>query len=261
MKRFFFVVLTLVALTSCSFIRIDTKALIGLLEDEGVDMNASPRKAVSPQGPAVTEVRDGLPEFTGIESAIPVDIEYSQGEQFVSITAPNNIMPYISTEVVNGTLKIKFSGARIRNAKDIDAVIRTPDLRFVELNGAGDIKLKGRVETEEMDIAINGAGDVDIDDLAVKSFQIDVNGAGDIEIDRIVCESFGADISGAGDLSVEGIEAGTLRIGLSGAGDCTLAGHVGDADFSLSGAGSIDVRRLRMDRENSNMNGFAKIIR
>ena len=261
MKRILFAAATFVALSSCSFIRIDTKTLMTMFEEEGIDLSESPKKAVSASGPVVTEVRDGLPEFTGIESSIPIDIEYSQGDQYVSISAPNNVMPYISTEVVNGTLKIKFSGARVKNVKDIGAVIRTPDLRSVDLNGAGDIEMKGHVEISQIDIAINGAGDVDIDDLTVNSFQIDVNGAGDIEIERIACESFGADISGAGDMSIDSIEAASLRVGLSGAGDCTLAGHVTEADLSVNGAGSVDVRNLRIDHENSNVNGFAKIIR
>lgn len=264
MKRTIIALLAVTALSSCTFIRIDTKALKAILEKEGVDMTmeaGSPGKAISASGVEVREIRDIPEEFHAISSHIPIDIEYSDGEQFVEITASDNLMPYISTTVRDGVLKLQFDGVRVRNAKDMKVVIRTPRLDSVSIGGAGDLELEGLVRTDDFRIEVNGAGDVDIDSLEASSFTLRVNGAGDIDAETIRCTSFDVNVSGSGDIDVEHIDAETIKVNISGAGDCTLAGRAQKGDFSVSGAGSVDIRNLKVDDVQSSMNGMAKIFR
>jgi len=263
MKNIIMTICAVAAFASCTIVRVDTKALKAIMEKEGVVFNGDVEigKAISAQGAAVTETRNGIGAFNSISSNIPVDIEFTQGEQSVQLYAAANIMPYITTTVKDSTLYLKFEGARIRNCKDINAVISCPDIRDIEVNGAGDLSMLGHIMTEVLSVSVNGAGDVDIEDVEAKSLTISVNGAGDIEIEKIVCDSFETGISGAGDLEVDSIEAKDLSVSLAGAGSCKLAGHAVNADLSVSGAGTIDIEDLKVDNQKSTTHGIAKIIK
>lgn len=265
MKRILIAALAVATLTSCSFIRIDTKALKALLVEEGVDMTVESKsvgRMYTPNGVATTQLRGDLEEFHAIESVIPIDIEYSQGEQFVEITASSNIMPFIATTVHNGTLKLYFKGIRVKKAnKDMKVIIKTPKLDAVTIEGAGDLELKGQINADDLRIGISGAGDVDIDDLIANEFIVKVSGAGDLDADKLTCNLFDVDVSGAGDIDVEALEADRVNIKISGSGDATLAGHARTGDFSVSGAGAIDIKKLSIEDYDTSMSGMAKLIR
>lgn len=263
MKRILLAALTVVTLSSCTFIKIDTRALKALLEEEGVDMtvdNKSIGRVYIPDGNMVTEYRGDLAPFTAIESVIPLDIEYSDGEQFVELHASGNIMPFIATTVQNGTLKLHFKGIRVKKAKDMKAVIRLPKLEKVSIDGAGDLNMKGQVNAENLKISVSGAGDVNIEDLVAEDFSINVSGAGDIDIDKILCKGFDAHVSGSGDIDVESIEVENISVKISGAGDAKFAGHATKGSFSVSGIGAIDIKNLKLDEYTTSLDGMAKII-
>lgn len=264
MKKIIIAALAVATFSSCTFMRIDTKALKALLAEEGIDMTEESkpsRKAISGNGVEAREFRGDLDEFHSIVSSIPADIEYSDGEQFVEIHAPSNILPYISTTVHDGTLKLSFKGVRVKNVKEMKVVIRTPRLDSVSINGAGDLDMDGLVRTDDLRIEISGAGDVDIDSIEVSDFTLRVNGAGDFDAEDMKCISFDANVSGSGDIDVEHLDAETVKVNISGAGDCTLAGRAKKGDFSVSGAGSVDIRDLQVEDVESSMNGMAKIFR
>ena len=266
MKNIISAVLSLAALSSCSFIKVDTSALAALLSENGADVEISAtggsRKSVSAKGPEVREYRgEGLPEFDSVESSIPVDIEYSDGDTYLEITAARNIIPYIKTTVKGGTLRFSFNGAKVRHPGDIKAVVRTRGLKNITLNGAGDLNLEGPVVTDRLCVEVNGAGDIDIEDLSAESLRITVNGAGDVDIEKLSCTDFRVGVSGAGDIEADNIECKEVNVVLSGAGDCTLAGRADKADLSVNGVGSIDISALNVADVTSGSNGLGKIIR
>lgn len=252
------------AFSSCTFFRIDTRALTAHLEEEGIDMTVESkpsRKVISGNGVEARQFRGDLEPFTSIQSSIPADIEYSEGEQSVEIIAPSNILPYIGTSVREGVLGLHFKGVRVRNVKDMTVIIRTPELESVTIDGAGDLDMNGLVRTGDFRIEISGAGDVKIDRIEADSFTLRISGAGDFDADDMKCISFDANVIGSGDIDVERIEAETVKVNISGAGDCTLAGRAKKGDFSVSGAGSVDIRALQLEDVQSSMNGMAKIFR
>ena len=193
-------------------------------------------------GGDVVERALDLSGFDSIEVLGSADAEFIQGETFrVVVKANEDVFDYLDYTVEDGILKL----ATVNNvniiAKENSVTITAPVLKGVTVKGAADLDMEKYASAEDLAIEIMGAGDIDIEDVAVPVLSIDVRGAGDVD---------------ATDLNVE-----ELKISVAGAGDVHLSGKAGKASLSVSGAGDIDARGLECDNISTSKNGFASIRR
>ena len=196
-------------------------------------------KKVTCKGPVITKSFD----FTGFE-AITVnggaDLDLIQGDFQVSVKANEDVFDHLDYEVTDGVLVIKTKNDVGIRAEEYDITVSLPVLTAITVNGAADFDLKnGYTADSDLDIEINGAGDLDITGITVPSLNIVVNGAGDIDIN---------------DMNVQ-----KLSVIISGAGDVDLSGKASSASFNVSGAGDIDARNLDCDDVHTHKSGVASI--
>ncbi|MEM7357308.1 MAG: DUF2807 domain-containing protein, partial [Acidobacteriota bacterium] len=106
------------------------------------------------------------------------------GSESLIITAEDNILPLLRSEVAGGFLELGFDvsgsvsatrqilfeatarrldGLRIRGAAEIDAAGIDSSFFTVDLSGAGNIRARGRVDQQE--ISISGAGRYDAENV------------------------------------------------------------------------------------------------
>jgi len=188
-----------------------------------------------------TENRD-VSGFNSISIRYPAEVTVTQGTvESLSITSDDNVMPQMSTAVVNGTLVIentedKFS-KRVSPTKSIRIAIVVKDLSQVDFSSAGTLALNG-LTADGFELNLSGAGEVTFSKVDIKKMTLRLSGAGTITGDGTVDE-LDATISGLGSIEAERLTASIATVRISGAGSATV--RVNDElTATVSGAGSID---------------------
>jgi hypothetical protein len=172
---------------------------------------------VTGSGDVKSEKRD-VEKFDAVTLRNSADVFITIGEKTeVTVTADENILPYITTEVKENTLTISTKPHVSLQHKELKVSITTPNLSAVkvassgdiaveglkgdsfkiEVNGSGDVAAKGQVQ--KLDCLVKGSGDLALGDLEAKTVSIKLAGSGDAKLNAT--ESLQAKISGSGDIA------------------------------------------------------------
>jgi hypothetical protein len=107
-------------------------------------------------GIAKTEKRT-VPAFDSLDVNYAGSIEVrSQEQESVEISGDDNIIPFIKTEVKNGTLYIQSSKG-YSPRQNLKVIIATPNVKRFVFDGVGEAKLSN-VKNDRIEIDIRGVG-------------------------------------------------------------------------------------------------------
>ncbi len=155
------------------------------------------------------------------------------GTESLSVKAEEDVLPKLTTKVVNNRLIIgpkpnttihttepinykltvkDLSALKVLGSANVEAEGISTDRLIVTISGAGDVKIGGKADEQEINIL--GSGDYQAEDLESKEVKIDVMGSGSAIVN--VSEKLNAEISGIG--SVEYIGDPTVKQDVSGVG-------------------------------------------
>ena len=189
-------------------------------------------------GKSVTEERE-ISGVKGVELSFAGDLRITQGdEEKLVITADDNVMPLITTEVRNGILDIgsKSSiGFQPMSKLQYDLTVR--ELDSLKLSGAGNATMDG-LETGDLTLAVSGAGNLSLQDVDADRIQASMSGLGNMELSGKAARQ-DVKLSGAGNYSGGDLETGAADVTISGLGSATVWATE-TLDASISGAGSIE---------------------
>jgi len=180
-------------------------------------------------------------DFTAIECSIPCEIEYSSGEKSISVTADQKILDNLLTKVKDGKLTISMDKVKIYNFGKMEIRISSENIEKITLNGSVDFESDGGIDTESIEINLNGAAKMELDGLTAYSAAINANGPSSIEIEKIDCDN--------------------ISVSMNGTGGCELEGHAKKANLTVNGIGGIDIKKFTADELTSAVNGIGKISR
>ena len=199
------------------------------------------RKPIKGEGAVVSKSFD-LKDFDQIVINGHADVSFTQADAYeVTVQTQENILEWLDYKVEGTTLVIEAKDKREIRAEKYDLVIQAPALKKLVVNGASDFNVGSLRSEEDLDIEINGAGDLDFDRIQCNSLTLKVNGAADANL---------TSISVLKDLKVE----------VNGAGDVKVTGNAQSASFSVNGAGDIDATGLKVAGEVSkHTSGLASI--
>lgn len=192
-------------------------------------------------GPERTESRDvsGFEEvsFSGYGS-----MEIKQGSRYqLKVTGPSDVLERVDTEVRGDTLYIEWDSPRLTflgiTEPDLEIELTVPDLRRLEVSGAGDVSVGG-LETETLELDLSGATELLVTDLDAEELVVEMSGAGSAELDGVVTNQE-ATISGAGSYDGRDLESESATIEMSGAGSAVVWAE-DTLDIEVSGAGSVE---------------------
>jgi hypothetical protein len=235
-----------------------------------VSLTACRQSSVKGKGEVVTEARE-VQTFNGVDIGGPLDaritIDASAPPSLV-LKGQKNLLAHIKTEMHGNMLRIYHDGpitkhftftlfSNSKHNEDIIAEITVPSLTALSISGAGDAKIKGVINTEDFNLDVSGAGDIDIDELNANNLTTTLSGAGDLTVSngkvniadmkisglgdinakRLDCNTVNASVSGAGDMDISVTEK--LDVHISGLGDVTYKGNPA-VTSSISGAGSLN---------------------
>lgn len=198
--------------------------------------------------------------FSAITVSGAIDLYLSQSDEEVVVVsgAESRYRDRISTEVVNGELKIfcnekgfHWSGG----SKNLKAYISFTKIQKLSASGASDIYVNGVLKADALKINISGSSDfkgaMDVNDLILeqsgssdsrisgraKNIKIEVTGASDVKGYDLVVDNCEANASGASDIQIT--VNGTLTAAATGASDISYRGKGTARTIKNSGASSV----------------------
>lgn len=191
----------------------------------------------------VTEVRT----FSGIDGVAlfgsgDVSITLGNKEELV-IHAPAELIPYLKTELKDGTLyigkrkngwkKFKFFNEHIH----YDLVVKS--LKYVSISGSGNIDAE-KLTGEKCSVKVSGSGNIEVDEISSNKLKVNISGSGDIDIENLSADVLGVTINGSGDIDING-KTDELDVTISGSGDFT-SNKLKSENVSIDIYGSGDAR-------------------
>lgn len=171
-------------------------------------------------------------------------LEIVQGRtEGVSVTADDNLLEYITTEVEGDTLIISTVNRRngmlltIWPTEDPVFRVEVKDLTKISIAGSADTRVDA-LETPELEVDVSGSGSLDIRELDTDRFEFGVSGTGEATVAGRADE-VRIDVSGSGDFDGTDLESERAEVSISGSGDAILWVSE-DLEVDVSGSGSVD---------------------
>jgi hypothetical protein len=186
-------------------------------------------------GVSVTQTRHVAP-FTRVELAGSNNVVIRVGqEQSVVVTADDNLVDRVTTEVQSGTLTIGTSPGSFSTNSPMRVAVAVPNLDAVSLTGSGNIVVDG-IEAESLKVDLPGSGTLSGNGTATR-LAVTVSGSGVVQFTRLVANDVRAAVSGSGSIFVTATKS--LDASVSGSGAILYAGNPPDVTRSVTGSGTI----------------------
>ena len=207
----------------------------------------------------VTTINRTTSNYDAVSFAGSFDyILVSGTEGKIKIEGEENLLPYIITEVKNGTLNVKTQNRinlQTSRNKTIKITVPFEDINTVSLAGSGDVWNENTISVPHFKTSITGSGDIVLDveassveasvtgsgDLTLKGktnrLEVSVTGSGDYKGFDLMANDVDVSVNGSGDAKV--VCNGNLKARVSGSGDIKYAGNPKTEDIKVAGSGSI----------------------
>ncbi len=166
----------------------------------------------------------------------------SQGEkESLTVTADDNIMQYIETEVRGGTLHLGLnfpSLSRISPSQAIRFTLTMKDIAGLDVSGSGSIEAES-IDTDQLKIDVSGSGDVSLDSLTAEKLKVYISGSGKVNLaGRGETTKQIVDISGSGQYQAGKLRSQTVEVTISGSGEATVWA-IDSLETQISGDGLV----------------------
>lgn len=185
-------------------------------------------------GVSATESRT-VDAFDRLDVSGAANAEFSIGAQTpLSVTADDNILPLIITEVRDGCLYI-YTRDSTSSRVPVRVTGTIPKLTGVDCNGASTAVIRG-LAADELAVRIGGASKLEAVGK-VKKVKVDASGASQASLGELVAQTVQFEVSGASKLLAN--VTAELRGDASGASDVLYRGKPGVIKTDVSGASKV----------------------
>ena len=192
------------------------------------------------EGPLVTQTRS-VGNFTGVSSEMSGKVNFTIAPDYkVEITAQQNILDVLNTNIVDGVLHIDFkNNVRVRQHEDLLINITAPYADYFRLSGSGNMNVQGDIAADNLKLTLSGSGDITVQNAVIADkIDADMSGSGNISIANGSAVNEDVDISGSGKVEMAGVDAENAVTHTSGSGDVKLSLSK-NLDVHISGSGSV----------------------
>ncbi len=137
----------------------------------------------------------------------------------IKVTADDNLLKYIKTEIEGDRLRI-YSKRNLCNNGQLVINVGVKNLDEVKASGAVEIESDGKVTTQDLHFKLSGATKVTMD---LNAGNVTTNGSGVTELNlKGQATSHDIDLSGVGRVYAFDFVVGSCQIQTSGAGHCEV---------------------------------------
>lgn len=195
-------------------------------------------ETIEGSGNVIEETRD-VRDFSQVRLAGFGHLYIERGEtESLRIEAEDNFMQYITTEVKDGELDIRWQkNILATNRKPINFYLTVKTLDTITLDGAGNIKAPD-MRAGTFTVNANGAGNFELSDLEAGALVVTLSGAGNVTVTGEATAQT-VKINGLGQYQARDLWSATAEVEINAAGSATV--RVSDElDATINGAGSIN---------------------
>ena len=204
----------------------------------------------------IVERQYDVDEFTGVKIGGAFNAVLNHGEPGVTVQVPEEFLPYVKVECIDGILTVTTRGrVKVKAGHSrFKAFITLPELHYVAVSGASNV-LASDFTGSDVDVVTSGASDLDLGG-DVTRISIDASGASSVSF-KGLAEYVNIDAFGASDVSLAG-EGATLRVEASGAADVD-ADEFGADSVSVDASGAASVTYHKAVNESVKTRGSASV--
>jgi putative autotransporter adhesin-like protein len=190
--------------------------------------------SVSGSGTIIKETRN-IADFKSLDVGGVFRVEVTAQKDFkVEVESDDNLLPFIKTDVREGTLHIE-TDKRLRSNSPIVVRISAPDIENLETSGASNISIEN-IKNARLGLDSSGASKVSVQG-ETSVLVVDVSGASRIDAGSLSAGTAKVDASGATNVAVN--VADELNANATGASRIIYSGAVKNLVKKTSGAGSV----------------------
>ena len=147
-----------------------------------------------------TEVRQ-VENFTSIRLSVPATLSIERtGEAGLKVTAEDNLLPLLESEVKDGTLRLSLARRTSFTGKIPVFEVTVTDLRGLQVEGSGIVKAS-KLDGSALSLTVAGSGEID---LAGRSdlFTVAISGSGSVDAAELQAKRAKVGVTGSGDVVV-----------------------------------------------------------
>lgn len=183
----------------------------------------------------VVQQRRDVGSFDSVETQGSENVEVRFGPTpSLVIAADDNILPLITTQVVNGELKIGSRGS-FRMHGPIRAWVTTPNLKAFTTSGSGDVLIHD-VNNGALALTMNGSGSMTANGRTGR-LDVTLNGSGRAQLASLAATDVTAGLNGSGSATVNA--HGRLDARIFGSGSLRYVGKPAELRTSHFGSGRV----------------------
>ncbi|MBL8957111.1 MAG: DUF2807 domain-containing protein [Myxococcaceae bacterium] len=201
--------------------------------------------SVPGSGVSKTEDRDVGLDYRRVQVGNGIKLTLTEGDPAkVKVTADDNIVPFIVTEVVEGSLIVKVRDDQpLAPSTDVNVEVSTKQLDWVSASGASEVTASGGLVCNILAIDTSGASKVTLDSAIGSSLWVHASGASEISIRKVSALVGNLDASGASKISFTEGNLDALDVKASGSSKVALIGVTSKTTtVDVSGASEIEVQ-------------------
>jgi Putative auto-transporter adhesin, head GIN domain len=173
--------------------------------------------------------------FTKVELSGSGELKIEQtGTESLTISAEDNVLPKINSEVSGGTLMLG-SNAKIVPTKPISYSLTVKDLTGLAVSGSGSVTMS-KLATPALSTDISGSAAITASGTADDQ-DLKISGSGRFEAEQLMSKTVKVDMSGSGIASI--FASDVLDIHMSGSGILTYTGDPKQVTQEISGSGKL----------------------
>lgn len=240
MKKVILAVLTLGILTSCSC--------------SGLNVSFTHTEAQAQEQRPLTG-------FERIELFGSLDVKYQQADSFsVRVDAPVEVLKKVETSVDGNKLVVKMKGDGnfinfgVADSRNVTVYVTSPDFLGIMLKGSGDFECLRLLDTDNLEISLQGSGDISFDDVICDQVDVSLVGSGDVDVKNVKAQRSYINLVGSGDVKMNFDNSGMVEANLTGSGDITLNGKVKRYNSHVRGSGDMNTGGLMITEERTETN-------
>lgn len=190
---------------------------------------------VEGSGSGVSQQRNVV-SFNSITLDTEATVTVAEGEnQSLEITAQENILPIITTEVSNGTLTVAETECFSTTVGvTLDATV--PALQKIAVESSGHVNGSG-LSNPVMNISVSASGGINLSDITVTTANVHVSSSGSVELTG-TASTLNIGLSASGDVTADNCTAETCTVNVSGSGNVRV-NVTGNLNATISSSGNI----------------------
>jgi hypothetical protein len=188
-------------------------------------------------GNLVTETRQ-INGVSRVELSIDANLTIQQGTQeSLTVTADDNILPVLVTNVVGGKLNIRYlPQVNIRGIHQPKLTLTVKKLDGLQLSSSGTVKV-GPLNTGNFDLDLSSSCDVELQGFQSDKLTANISSSGDVTIQG-VANSLVLHVSSSGNFTAGDLKVNSATVTLSSSGDITLW-VVDNLNVDISSSGNV----------------------